>query len=188
MARRSFATWLTITVIVAASCSAALFAQEAGPGVDRHELGTAGFLVIADANDTTDVFVWQDGPGEGRRSLVWDEGVLTVPDDMVFESYGPYDLGVPCGANLTGHGKGGRLVFASGTYPIDEPVRLTDGVVDFYAAAGELEIRNGRVRYSRDEARQKDPRASFIMLAGLVLLTVILLRRARRGPSGDGRS
>lgn len=153
---------------------------------DRHTLGEPGFLVLAGAADSTEAYAWQDGPGEGRRSLVWDEGVLSVPADMVFETYGPHDLGAPCGASLAGNGRGGRLVFEPGTFTIDEPIRLTDGVLDFYAAAGELEIREGRVRYVRTTTRQKDPRASFVMLAGMVLLTVVLLRRARRGRAPDG--
>ncbi|MCP4571972.1 MAG: hypothetical protein GY838_06420 [bacterium] len=154
----------------------------------RYTLGEPGYLVLAGAADSTDVYIWQDGPGEGRRSLVWDEGMLTVPADLVGETYGRHDLGFPCGATLAGNGRGGRLVFEPGTFPIDEPLRLGDGSLDFYAADGELEIRAGRIRYSRAASRQKDPRASFIMLAGMVVLTVVLLRRARRTrESGRGR-
>ncbi len=167
-----------------AMCAAAAAAADSS----RHVLGEAGFLVIVGAADSSDVYEWQDGPGEDQRSLVWDEGVLTVPVDLVCETNGPGDLSVPCRATLAGNGRGGRLVFAEGTFPVDEPLRLTDGVVDFYAANGELEIRAGRIRYRRAIPRQKDPRASFIMLAGMVLLTVVLLRRARRGRTPDGRS
>jgi hypothetical protein len=185
MGRNNVSTSVLAALIAWAGIGSA--APPAATDAARHELGEPGFLVIVGAADTTDTFVWQDGPGADRRSLVWNEGVLTVPRGMDFETYGPHDLGVPCGAALAGNGRGGRLVFSEGTFPIDEPVRLTDGVLDFYAASGELEIRPGRVRYLRSASRQKDPRASFIMLAGLVLLTVILLRRARRGPAGDGR-
>jgi len=167
-----------------AVCAAAAAAADSS----RHVLGEAGFLVIVGAADSSGVYEWQEGPGEDQRSLVWDVGVLTVPADMVHETYGPGDLGVPCRATLAGNGRGGRLVFAEGTFAVDEPLRLTDGVIDFYAADGELEIRAGRINYRRVSPRQKDPRASFIMLAGMVLLTVVLLRRARRRRKPDGRN
>jgi hypothetical protein len=178
----------TITGLVSVLFLVAVAAVADDDGAERFTLGEPGFLVLAGAADTTGVYVWQDGPGAGRKSLVWDEGVLTVPAEMAWERYGPRDLGVPCTAALAGNGRGGRLVFAPGTFPIDEPLRLNDGVIDFYAAAGELEIRAGRLRYSRSASRQKDPRASFIMLAGMVVLTVVLLRRARRVRGPDGRN
>ena len=149
-------------------------------------LGHPGYLVITGAAtaDSASGFHWQSGPSLDQRSLVWDEGMLTVPDDLQPESFGPDDLAVPCGAGLTGSGNAGRLVFRPGLYPVTEPLILTDGVVTLYVAGGELEIVGQRVRYRASRVKMKDIRASYILLAGLVLLTVVLLRRARRGLSG----
>ena len=105
--------------------------------------------------------------------------MLTVPSDLQPETFGPDDLAVPCGAGLTGTGNAGRLVFQPGRYPVTEPLLLTDGTVTLYVAGGELEIVGERVRYRATETadrERKDPRASFMLLAGLVLLTVVYVR------------
>lgn len=156
---------------------------------DRHALGHPGYIVMTGAaHDTTGTFFWQSGPGPDQRSLVWAQGVLTVPVGLVPETFGPADLAVACGADLAGGGHGGRLVFTGGRYRIKEPLLLTDGSVTLYATAGKLEILGERVRYTAPKASLKDSRASFLLLAGLVLLTLVLLRRARLGfRKGGGR-
>jgi len=150
--------------------------------VDRYSLGHPGYIIMTAAvGDTTGTFVWQAGPGPTQRSLVWAEGVLTVPVTLAPETFGPADLAVPCSAELAGGGHGGRLVFSGGKYRIDEPLLLTDGSVTLYATAGELEILGERVRYRAPRKAIKDTRSSYLLLAGLVLLTIVLLRRARLG-------
>jgi hypothetical protein len=163
----------------------------AWPGVGRaaadpHHLGHPGYLVLVGAAmaDSTTEFLWQEGPGPDQRSLVWPAGALTVPVDLTAESFGPTDLAVPCGAQLAGASHGGRLVFEPGIYEVVSPLLLTDGTVTLYAAAGELEILGERILYRPPMKQGRDPRASFILLAGLVLLTLVLLRRARRGLGG----
>lgn len=170
--------------------SALLLVALPGRGQDsRHALGHPGYIVMTGAaHDTTGTFFWQGGPGPDQRSLVWAQGVLTVPVELVPETFGPADLAVPCGAELAGGGHGGRLVFTGGTYRIDEPLLLTDGSVTLYATAGKLEILGERVRYSAPKVSVKNPLASYVLLAGLLLLTLVLLRRARLGfRKGDGR-
>ena len=157
------------------------------PEDSQHTLGHPGYLVISGAAtaDSASGFHWQTGPGPDELSLVWDEGMLTIPGDLQPESFGPDDLAVPCGPELAGAGNAGRLVFRPGRYPVTEPVLLTDGTVTLYVAGGELEIVGQRVRYRPTGKKMEDIRASYILLAGLVLLTVVLLRRARRGLSGE---
>jgi hypothetical protein len=169
-----------LSLLLLAACLAA--SAPAGGQEARHALGHPGYIVMAGAvEDTTGTFVWQSGPGATQRSLVWEDGVLTIPADLVPETFGPADLAIPCGPELAGGGHGGKLVFSGGNYRIHEPLLLTDGTVTLYATAGTLEILGERVRYVAPRRSLKDPRASYILLAGLVLLTLVLLRRARIG-------
>ncbi len=146
--------------------------------------GRPGLLVLAGAADSTAAYRWQVGPAAGQRSLVWEQGLLTLPDSLVLDTFGPRDLAVPTGATLTGTSGGGDLLFADGSYALSAPLLLTDGCISFYAAAGELEIVGERLRYLPPQAVVKgdgaDPRAGMIMLAGMVLLVVVLLRLARK--------
>lgn len=163
----------------------------AGPGAgqeNRHALGHPGFIVVKGAaGDTTGTFAWQTGPGAQQRSLVWEDGVLTIPVELVPETFGPDGLAVACGAELAGGGHGGRLVFDGGRYRVHEPLLLTDGTVTLYATAGELEILGERVTYRAPSRSVTDPRSSYLLLAGLVLLTLVLLRRARMGFRESGQ-
>lgn len=144
-------------------------------------LGHPGYLVLADAGDSTAGYHWQPGPGPDQRSLVWEHGLLTVPTGLALEAFGPRDLAVAAGAGLTGTSGGGTLVFADGRYEVSAPVLLTDGSVSLYAAAGELEIVGQRIRYVPPRRTgEADPRAGFVFLAGMVLLVVVLLRLSRR--------
>jgi hypothetical protein len=153
-----------------------------------HVLGRPGFLVISGAADTTGHYAWRSGPGPRERSLVWPDGVLTVPQDLPLESFGPHDLAVPTGSDLAGITDGGALVFGDGLYAISAPLLLSDGSISAYLAAGELEIVGERVRYLPPPPDQPaDSRAGFIMLAGVLLLVVVLLRLARRRSGRSGR-
>jgi hypothetical protein len=149
-------------------------------------LGHPGYLVVEGAADTTAGFRWRAGPGRRERTLAWPEGVLTVPDSVACEPFGTEGLAVPVLPDLAGVGAGGALAFRSGRYHIDDPLHLTDGRIAAYLAAGDLEIRDERVRYIRPPAsRSPDPRAGFLLLAGMILLVVVSLRFARRRVSGS---
>lgn len=141
-------------------------------------LGRPGHVIISAGLDSTRGFQWQRGPGPGQRSLTWAQGVLTLPDDQEVESLLEVDLVVPCGDRLSGLGQTGRLVFRDGIYEVSEPVLLSDGVLQLYITAGELEVRGPRVRYTAPREQTKDPRAGYVFLAGMILLVVVLLRRA----------
>ena len=165
-------------VLCVLSGSADVRAQDSA---DRYELGYPGYLIISSARDSTSGFTWQSGPAPDGRSLIWETGMLSVPDTLPVEPFAAADLAVPVGPHLAGGGSQGRLLFRDGDYEIDEPVLLTDGVVSFQTSAGSLEIRGQRIRYRPPTATDAvDPRANYLMLAGVLLLVVILLRRARR--------
>jgi len=178
--RRSRFLPALLAILLAGSTTAPARSSEPG-----RTLGHPGYIVIvgaAAASDTGEPFRWQDGPGTGQRSLVWSDGMLSVPAEFRLETFGPEDLAVPCGPDLAGGGHGGNLVFSEGTYEVTAPLLLSDGTVTLHAAAGELEILGQRVLYrAPPRVRVKDPRASYLLLAGLVLLTLVLLRRARQG-------
>jgi hypothetical protein len=142
-------------------------------------LGRPGYLVIEAARDSTAGFRWEDGPRPGFRSLVWDQGRLTLPDSLEPEDFARQDVGVPCTAQLAGSGASGQLVLLDGIYPVSEPVTLSDGRLELQVSAGELEFRGARIRYRRAVAENRTFKAGMLMLAGMTVLVVVLLRRAR---------
>ncbi len=147
-------------------------------------LGHPGYLIISSARDTSARFNWLEGPGPRQLSLTWLDGMLTYPDSMIMEPFAEFDLAVPVTAQLSGAGASGKLEWRDGIFPISEPVMITDGVVGLLVSAGELEILGTRIRYRMPDAKapedKADPRASFLMLAGILLLIGVLLRRARK--------
>lgn len=166
--------------ILATALLGALFAGAAGPlrAQDRPlTLGHPGYLILTAALDTTRGFSWRMGPAAGQRSLTWEQGSLVLPDTLELESMRDVDLLVPCTAELAGQGASGRLVFQDGIFPVSESLHLTDGVVDLYLTAGELEVRGQRIRYTAPRPQEGDSRAGFVFLAGMVLLVFVLLRR-----------
>ncbi len=149
----------------------------------RTTLGQQGYLVIEGVRDSTAVFTWQDGPAPGRHSLVWAEGTLSLPQSVQLDDFGLQDAGVPCLAELSGVGGSGRLVFDDGIYKISEPVLLADGVLELHISAGELEVRGDQIRYRRPGGKsnkQDNTQANYIFLAGLVVLVIVLMRRASK--------
>lgn len=148
------------------------------------ELGHPGYLIISAARDTSAGFQWVDGPGPHQISLTWRDGMLTLPDSLAVEEFSRFDLAIPVRAQFSGAGTSGKLEWREGTYDITEPLMITDGVISLLVDEGELEVLEQRVRYrAPSESTDKtpnDPRASFIMLAGILLLIGVLLRRARR--------
>lgn len=150
-----------------------------GESPPAHTLGRPGFLVIEAARDSAAGFRWEAGPGPGYRSLVWDQGRLTLPDTLEAEDFARRDIGVPCTARLAGTGASGQLVLRDGIYPVSEPIVLSDGRLELRVSAGELEFRGARIRYRRAVDETREFRAGLLLLAGMTLMVVVLLRRAR---------
>lgn len=162
-----------------------LLALLPGKGLGKGEtLGHPGYLIISAARDSSAGYRWLEGPGPHQISLTWLDGMLTVPDSLQLESFAEFDLAVPVSGQFSGAGASGKLAWQDGIFEISEPLMATDGAVQLLASRGELEIVGTRVRYrpppASDEKSPADPRASFIMLAGILLLIWVLLRRAKR--------
>ena len=143
-------------------------------------LGHSGYLVIEGVRDTLTAFSWQRGPGPGRHSLVWAAGTLSLPDSLFLDEFGLQDAGVVCQAELSGVGGSGQLVFGDGIYRISEPLVLSDGIVTLHISGGELEVRGDQIRYRHSQPQDKKNQANYVFLAGLILLIIVLMRRARR--------
>jgi len=147
---------------------------------ERTSLGRQGYVVIQDGRDADAGFHWQDGPAPGRHSLVWPEGTLSLPDSVTLDDFGQQDAGLACGKDLSGVGASGYLVFRDGSFQISEPILLADGGFELHVSAGELTIRGDQIRYRRPQIQDKKTQANYLFLAGLVVLIVVLMRRARR--------
>ncbi len=176
---------LLIQVMMAALVAVSAMGQESGAGAGSQTMGRPGYLIISSGRDSTAGFRWLAGPGVAQKSLVWESGQLILPDSMSLESFGADDLGISTTEDLQGSSGGGVLSFRDGRFAVDQPLLLTDGVISLYTADGELEIRGAQVRYvppnvdKANDSRLPDPRAGFLFLAGIVLLIVVLMRRAR---------
>jgi len=149
-------------------------ADDDQPG--RYHPERSGLLVIAAGLDSTR-FQWAPVGEVGDRALVWPGGSLTLAAGIEPGSFGPSDLTIPYDLSLTGVSDGRRLIFATGRYPIDQTLLLTDGRFQLTVHRGELEIVPGRILYTDEVARDK--RGPYMMLAGVLLLTAVLLARVR---------
>ena len=175
---------LVLRCVVAASVAGmivlgAFSGSAADEAVSDQRLGRPGYLVIEAGRDTTAGYRWESGPGSGFRSLVWDQGRLTLPDSLRPEESGLRDVGVPCTAQLEGTGASGRLILQDGVYPVSEPLVMKDGRLELHLTGGELEIRGARIRYRQPTGGNRDFKAGLLMLAGMTVLVLVLLRRAR---------
>lgn len=142
----------------------------------------AGFLVIAAAGDTSissAAFEWSARPTAGFRTLEWDQGHLVVPEGLPVEKSGPHDLGVAITGELSGSGSSGILILQDGIFNISEPIILRDGPMELHATSGELEIRGSHITYRRVADPGKEFKSGLLLLAGMALLVIVLLRRAR---------
>ena len=149
---------------------------------ERFSLEQPGILIITAASDTSAGFHWHAGPGAGRISLRWDGGVLSVPDTLAMDGYPNNNLGIPLQPGFSGNGAEGPLLLADGLYTVKENLMLGDGVIQLMISDGEFEVFGPRFRYSRlSQGAIVDDRtkANFMMIAGLLLLIAVLLRRAR---------
>jgi hypothetical protein len=172
--------WLAVGLVLALAGQPDLASARPVPDrAQRTTLGSAGYLVITGARDSTAGYFWQPGPGPSRHSLVWPEGTLSLPLDAELDPFGLADGGFACGPELSGVGGSGQLLFQDGIYQVSEPIFLSDGVLELHAAGGELEVRGDQIRYRRPKVKESRTQANYIFLAGLVLLIVVLMRRAR---------
>lgn len=163
------------------------------PGVFAQP-GTAlmeeGLLVIADAQDSTTVFRWESGPGPKMLSLIWPEGRLTLPADLALQGDSHGNLGVPLRVGFGGTGSDGPFAMVDGTHAFSESLAFTDGRMQWVVSEGTLEIKGSVIRYLRpwgsDSGNDSSPRspqeqkANFLLIAGLLLLIAVLMRRARQ--------
>lgn len=158
-----------------------LVSAQSDTGQERFSLEQPGILIITAASDTSAGFQWRSGPGVGRISLVWDGGVLSVPDTLAMDGYPNNNLGIPLRPGFSGSGGQGPFLLADGIYPVKENLMLGDGVIQLMASDGEFEIFGPRFRYSRPQPSivNDKTKANFMMIAGLLLLIAVLLRRAR---------
>lgn len=168
-------------IVLLASCSTpfSIWAVAACPPDQDHALGQSGYLVIEAARDTNAGFRWESGPGPQERSLVWDQGRLVVPDTMAVDSFGQHDLGLPCNENFSGTGASGRVLLEDGIFPVSEPVVFSDGLLEMEISSGELEIRGASIRYRRAAFEPREIKSGLLLLAGMTIMVIVLLRRAR---------
>ena len=154
----------------------------------RVEFGEGGLLVLSAAQDSTRLFRWEDGPGPGQLSLIWPEGRLIIPATLPLQGDEQGDLGVPLQAGFAGAGPAGPVPLGEGLMVIDESLTFSDGRLHWTVQEGEMDVRGTRIIYRRpwvgaDQApgaKLRDQRANLLMVAGLLLLIAVLLRRARQ--------
>ena len=168
---------MALLVLAVGAWPVASPAQDEAPAAGS--LGQPGFLVIDGAADSSGVFKEIVDPELGVLKLTWDQGSLTLPDSLALENWGPFDKGVAFTAALSGTGESGRLVLDDGIFPVTEPVLLTDGRLELAIDSGELEIQGARIIYRRHTSSREDFRSGLLLLAGMTLLVIVLLRRAR---------
>jgi len=154
-------------------------AEPDAPDTTSGALGTEGYIIIEGAREPGGGFIWEEDTRPGHRVLTWEGGRLVVPDSVEVGNFSRGDLGIPCGRNLAGAGGSGQLVFRDGIFTISEPVVLGDGTLELNLVAGELEIRGAVIRYRRPAGREGFTKPGMLMLAGMALLVVVLMRRAR---------
>ena len=144
----------------------------------------AGMLVIESVRDSTQGFRWVALPELGKLSLLWEGGALFIPAELDTGTFGIADLMVPYGPELQGASEGRRLVFAPGRHRIEHTLLLSDGRLTLVLTRGILEIGEGRIIYHRSALR-RDQRAQYLLLAGILLLTIMLMVRLRRRLHGS---
>ncbi len=140
---------------------------------------SGGLFVFKAAADSVGALRATDLVGSGQRALVWESGVVTMPDSLACEPYGADDLAVATLPGLSGITARGRFDLAPGRYDLDEPLLLTDGRMAAYLTSGTLDVETGLVVYARP-SHPKNTHASYLLLAGIVLGTWVLLLNLRR--------
>jgi len=138
---------------------------------------TPGLLILTAAPDTATAFTWLPLAEERRRLLVWDQGVLSIPDTLEVQLLGR-DLAVPYLLGLIGVSHRSGLRFETGHYDIKQPLLLSDGRLQLLAASGKLTIEQGRIVYEAAEP-STDPRSNYLFVAALLIISFLLLARAR---------
>ncbi len=145
----------------------------------NQRLGQQGYVVIEAVRDSVSGFVWETDAIPGFRTLRWEEGLLIIPASFPVEDFGRRDIGFACTEFLEGSGSSGQLLFQDGIFPVSEPLVLADGLIELRMTGGELEIRGAMIRYRRPAAGGSDFKSGLLLLAGMTLMIIVLLRRAR---------
>jgi hypothetical protein len=136
-----------------------------------------GTLVVAAGQDSGSTYTWLPLSDQGRRLLVWEQGVLSIPDSLALRVPGR-DFEVPYLPSLVGVSQQSGLRFEAGDYDIEHPLLLSDGRMRLYASGGRLRIERGSIVYVAAKP-STDPRASYLFLAALLIISFLLLARAR---------
>ncbi len=159
-----------------------LFCGRAGPAAAAPDAGAAlapERLVIPAARDTSVGFVAVPLPADGGTVLAWPEGVVVTEAGVPWLPDGQQGLAFALDGPLRGAGAGGLFTARPGRFTIDTPLYLAAGGVRAYLQSGELIVAADRLEYRRPHAAA-DPRGDYLLLAGLVVATGILLHLARR--------
>jgi hypothetical protein len=136
-----------------------------------------GVLVLEQVRDQQEGARWLDGPDGGILS--WRHGAAVLPAGAVPGTLGVAALTVPFTRSLGGISGGRRVVFQEGNYVLSAPVLLYEGGLQVFLTGGNLQIEPGRLVHRPSGGSSPPPRAQYLLLAGIVLVTAILLIRAR---------
>jgi hypothetical protein len=134
-------------------------------------------LVIAGARADSAGFVWLPWVEQRRRMLVWEQGLLSIPDSLAVVDDGD-GVAVPYRPDLIGTSGGDGLRFDAGRYQFDTPLLLDDGRLQLLVSRGALTVASGRIVYTSGSA-EVDPRSSYLFVAALLIVSFLLLARAR---------
>ncbi len=179
---RDFVVAVICLGLVVSLPAAAVADEDPDQGVDQGAGGwphprTPGLLILTAAPDTAAAFTWLPLAEERRRLLVWEQGVLSIPDTLEVHLQGR-DLAVPYLPGLIGVSHRSGLRFETGHYDIEQPLLLSDGRLQLLAARGKLTIEQGRIVYEA-AGPSTDPRSSYLFVAALLIISFLLLARAR---------
>ena len=114
----------------------------------------------------------------GRRYWSWGWGGLVVDDPQLEVEEADGALHLDCGPSLRGMSDGRRLRIEDGSFGIDSPLLLCDDGFQLFVGSGRLTIDGTSIRVGQEASR--DRRADLLIFLGLLLLTLVLLRNARR--------
>ncbi len=138
----------------------------------------ADLLVLESGADSSS-HRWTGLP-DGARCLGWAGGCLVLEAGVAAQPYGADGLALAA-PGLVAVDRDGRLELPEGTFRIDRPLLVAGPGVRLLLARGLLD-RHDRRLLVRDlppvSARRQS--ASYLLLAGLALLTFVLLARVRR--------
>jgi hypothetical protein len=114
----------------------------------------------------------------GLRYWSWKKGCLIVSDPDLIVAQGEDIISFDYGESLRGISNARRVKLKGGQYDISTPLLLSDIGFQLFINAGTLDLEHGLLRITQEKPRNR--RADYIFLLGVLLLTLVLLRNARR--------